>query len=464
LLFAAALCAGGTISQTGTFLTPEDTVVIPITLMNLGNVTLQTYGFGGGVNAAATAIAPGGFDPFAGLFQGTGATALFLDGTADNLSNYTAEPSACPPAGLVTIGSVTGQCGDVRLIFTGLAAGTYTVLLSEASYVPNAVYGTTGDLGDGFSDLTGGALPFQTCYDETDCNTDTANWALDITTSSAASVPEPRSLALVGIGLALAVCVTQIAHNSRSLWGRMASCRLLETGAFLWGQALATVAIRGAAYQAAPRGPNYTGQDFRRRPLAFGLAIKTAIRRPMMFQPPKFILSIRTGALAIGALILASPAMSAGPITFAVSGSLVDGATLSGDLVIDTSTAVVDSANFTVTGPLSFTVNTISTIDGGQFGPVFQLYVDNGVTFAPVVILDLPTTSLAGYTAGGLCISSSPSCPSFSEVYGPLPAEVQSDFTSASLAAVPEPAPEALVGSAMLGLWALRRRFAQENK
>lgn len=183
-----------------------------------------------------------------------------------------------------------------------------------------------------------------------------------------------------------------------------------------------------------------------------------------MFQPPKFILSIRTGALAIGALILASPAMSAGPITFAVSGSLVDGATLSGDLVIDTSTAVVDSANFTVTGPLSFTVNTISTIDGGQFGPVFQLYVDNGVTFAPVVILDLPTTSLAGYTAGGLCISSSPSCPSFSEVYGPLPAEVQSDFTSASLAAVPEPAPEALVGSAMLGLWALRRRFAQENK
>ena len=46
---------------------------------------------------------PGGrFDPFVGLFQGTGPTALFLDGTADKLTNFTSEPPACPPAGLVT--------------------------------------------------------------------------------------------------------------------------------------------------------------------------------------------------------------------------------------------------------------------------------------------------------------------------------------------------------------------------
>jgi len=219
----AALSAGGTISDTGTFSTPEDTFLVSITLTSPGNITLQTYGFGGGTNAASTLIAPGGFDPFVGLFQGTGATALFLDGTADNLSNYGSEPSACPPAGLVTIGSVAGQCGDVRLTFTGLAAGTYTVLLSDADYVPNAVYETTGHLGDGFSDLTTGSLPFQTCYDASDCNTDSANWALDITTTgSAASAPEPASFGLAGTGLALAV---GFSRRFRSILSRGAAAR-----------------------------------------------------------------------------------------------------------------------------------------------------------------------------------------------------------------------------------------------
>lgn len=202
-LFAAPFCSGGTVSEIGTLSTPESTYLYTLILPATGNVTLQTYGFGGGINGAGNTIVAGGFDPFVGLFQGTGGTALFLDGTADNLTNYLSEPSACPPAGLAAIGSVAGQCGDVQLDFTGLAAGTYTVLLSDANYPPNAIYETTGYLGDGFSDLTGGSLPFQTCYDTSDCNTDTANWALDITTSSgaAASTPEPGSFALAGLGL-----------------------------------------------------------------------------------------------------------------------------------------------------------------------------------------------------------------------------------------------------------------------
>jgi hypothetical protein len=211
MLFAV-LCSGDSVSYTGTFSTPEDDWMVPVTLTSPGNITLQTYGFGGGTNAAGTLIAAGGFDPFVGLFQGTGATALFLDGTADNLSNYPSEPSACPPAGLVTIGSVAGQCGDVQLVFTGLAAGTYTVLLSDANYVPNAVYEAIGYLGDGFSDLTGGSLPFQTCYDPTDCNTDSTNWALDVTTAgtTSSSTPEPASFLLVGPAL-----LTATAWNRR---------------------------------------------------------------------------------------------------------------------------------------------------------------------------------------------------------------------------------------------------------
>jgi hypothetical protein len=208
LVLGAVVCQASTVSDTGTFSTPEDTVLIGVTLSTSGDITLQTFGFGGGVNGASNTIAAGGFDPFVALFQGTGPTALFLDGTADNLSNYLSEPSACPPAGLVTIGSVTGQCGDVQLDFTGLAAGAYTVLLSDANYVPNAVYETTGYLGDGFSDLTGGSLPFQTCYDSTDCNTDTTNWALDITTAGTVTTPEPASFLLVGLVLLITMTWT----------------------------------------------------------------------------------------------------------------------------------------------------------------------------------------------------------------------------------------------------------------
>jgi hypothetical protein len=216
-LLAMGICSADTVlSETGTLSTPEDTVLIKLSLPAGGDVTLQTYSFGGGTNGANAVIPPGGFDPFVGLFEGTGATALFLDGTADDLSNYPSEPSACPPAGLVTIGSVTGQCGDVRLQFNGLAPGTYTVLLSDANYTPLAVYETTGYLGDGFSDLTGGSFPLQTCYDANDCNTDTANWALDITEPSGTvtPTPEPRAVfELAGLGLAFAA----MAHRRSTL-------------------------------------------------------------------------------------------------------------------------------------------------------------------------------------------------------------------------------------------------------
>jgi hypothetical protein len=198
--FACSL-SGSSFSFTGSLATPEDVFTQTIVLGSTQNVGIQTWGFGGGTNGANAVIPAGGFDPFVGLFQGAGSTALFLDGTADNLSNYTSEPSACPPAGLVTIGSVTGQCGDVNLQFTGLAAGTYTILLSDANYVPNAVYETSGFLGDGFSDLTAGV--FQTCFDTNDCNADTANWAVDVTTSGTSSVPEPGSFVLAAMGLAV---------------------------------------------------------------------------------------------------------------------------------------------------------------------------------------------------------------------------------------------------------------------
>jgi hypothetical protein len=196
--FLLAGCAfADTASYTGTLNSPEDTWETDATLSSAGTLTLQTWGFGGGTNAAGTVIPSGGFDPFVGVFDSSGD---LIQGTSDALTNYSSF-TGCPPAGLVTIGSVPDNCGDITMSLA-LAPGTYTVLVSDALYIPNAIFDSPsyGNLSEGFTDFTAGI--FQTCADLNDCNNDTANWALDVTTpTSVAATPEPGSLAVCGLGL-----------------------------------------------------------------------------------------------------------------------------------------------------------------------------------------------------------------------------------------------------------------------
>jgi hypothetical protein len=208
-------------SFTGTLAASTDVFDHSFTLSSASLVTIQTYGFGGGTNAAGTVIAPGGFDPLIALFSGTATSATILtDGggnpivSADNLTLFS---PGCPPAGLVTVGTVAGVCGDDTLT-ASLAAGTYTLLLTDANFVPIPVNpgsvspfdltDTTSDdygssTGNGaYNDLTGGI--FQTCATDVDCNTDNGNFAVDIAAISAttAAVPEPASVVLLGSALA----------------------------------------------------------------------------------------------------------------------------------------------------------------------------------------------------------------------------------------------------------------------
>jgi len=198
-LLAAQAALAGTQSYTGTLASPEDEQLFTVTLASGGVLGLQTWGFGGGTNAASQLIAPGGFDPFVGVFAGTGDGATFVDGTSDVLTNYA---GGCPPAGTVDIG---GQvCGDVTLSET-LAAGTYTVLLTDADYIPAAVFENDGMLGDGFETCEG---------DAPTCITPDANWALDITTPDTVSpVPEPGGLWILGMALLI---LSACGRNGRS--------------------------------------------------------------------------------------------------------------------------------------------------------------------------------------------------------------------------------------------------------
>jgi hypothetical protein len=225
----------GAISCTGTLGTPEDVFLETFTLASSSDITVQTYGFGGGTNAAGSTISPGGFDSLVALFAGPAIDATVLTdsssnpiASADTLSSFS---PGCPPAGTVTIGTIPGNCGDNALAAT-LNPGTYTLLLSDANFVPLAVnpgiltpfdltdttsnnYGSSTGTG-AYTDFTGGV--FQTCASATDCNTDNGNFAVDILGSPAAPspVPEPTNLALMSFALATLIGWRLIALDRRA--------------------------------------------------------------------------------------------------------------------------------------------------------------------------------------------------------------------------------------------------------
>jgi hypothetical protein len=186
--FTGSACATS-LSFTGSLASDDALAIFTFSLATTNDVTLETLGYGGGINAAGQVIASGGFDPVISVFDATG----LLIGLNDD--------GACLP---LNADPVSGACFDALVHFVALQPGTYTAVISESDNFPNgptladdfsragqgnftcpAFVGTSGAFCDVFGDQRNG------------------NYALDIIgVSTPVSVPEPPIESLLSAALA----------------------------------------------------------------------------------------------------------------------------------------------------------------------------------------------------------------------------------------------------------------------
>ncbi len=179
LVLMAAQAPAAALSVAGTFTRDDQVQLVPFKTGGSGLVTIETIGYAGGIDANGTAVAAGGFDPVFALFGSDGTLLGYGDDGATR-----ADP-------------VTGGAFDALLAIL-LPAGDYLVAVSQFD---NFAIGPT--FAAGF--LEAGSGTFTAAYGCAagrfcDVNGASRNGNFSISIRGA-TVPEPTTLALVGLVL-----------------------------------------------------------------------------------------------------------------------------------------------------------------------------------------------------------------------------------------------------------------------
>jgi hypothetical protein len=134
LLIISKIAFAQSITLTGKLSDANQVFISSFTLTKVSQVNIQTWSYGGGIDAQGVEVREGGFDPNVTLFSGSGAHARLWDQNDDG---------ECPPG---HADSATIQCMDSTLKEIGLKPGIYTIALTAHA---NLAKGDT--LGDGFT-------------------------------------------------------------------------------------------------------------------------------------------------------------------------------------------------------------------------------------------------------------------------------------------------------------------------
>lgn len=198
ILTATMPAAATDFSFTGAFTRDNGQQWLIFTIDTDTTVTMRSWSYAGGMNAAGETIARGGFDPILTLFDGDG----WLIGTNEN--------GACTDVAA----DINGQCRDTYFTID-LAAGLYGVSITQYDNLPvglNLMAGFKWDHVNNYTPLISGCAIGQGQFEDTSggdhCQRD-GHWAFDILnvgyarTARDGPIPEPATWAMMMAGFGL---------------------------------------------------------------------------------------------------------------------------------------------------------------------------------------------------------------------------------------------------------------------
>jgi len=157
-------------SFTGTFLTDDGKAAFDFSLASAATVTIQSFGYSGGVNAAGRTIAAGGFDGVFSLYDVSGQNIAYND----DGSAGTSDP----------------------LLSLSLAAGSYKVFLTQ--------YDNFGPANLALPFVFDGQPAFRGGFVDFGGSQRNGSWAVDISNVTTAAVPEGATWAMMLVGFGAA--------------------------------------------------------------------------------------------------------------------------------------------------------------------------------------------------------------------------------------------------------------------